>query len=154
MAAGELVRVRRGLYWRGKKTRFGMTPPSSLAVGVAIGGPGAGPAGIAAAHFLGLTTQVPSTVEVAVPGKAPDSMRGVLFRSRPYSRRERRLTPAEVAVLEVLRDPLAAEASWAEVAERFRDLLDEGAVRSKALDAATTAEPRTGARDRWAAVAG
>lgn len=104
-AEGELVRVRRGLYWRGKKTRFGMTHPSVLEAAVAVGGPGSGPSGIAAGHLLGLTTQVPSTVDVAVPGKTPEPMPGVRFRSRPYSRRERRLTPVEVAVLEVLRGP-------------------------------------------------
>ena len=66
VAEGELVRVRRGLYWRGKTTRFGMTHPSVLETAVAVGGPGTGPVGVAAAQLLGLTTQVPATVEVAV----------------------------------------------------------------------------------------
>lgn len=153
VAEGELVRVRRGLYWRGKTTRFGMTHPSTLETAVAVGGPGSGPAGVAAAQFLGLTTQVPGTVEVAVPGKVPEPMRGVRFRSRPYSRRERRLTPAEIAVLEVLRDPHAAEVPWHRVEERIRELLAEGTLRAGVLDAEASTEPRVTARERWAAVA-
>jgi len=152
-AEGQLVRVRRGLYWRGKKTRFGMTHPSVLQAGIAVGGPGSGPSGVAAAHLLGLTTQVPGTVDVAVPGKTPEPMRGVRFRSRPYSRRERRLTPTEVAVLEVLRDPDASEAPSSQVTARIRELIADGAVRADVLDAAVAAEPRVTARKAWAAVA-
>lgn len=152
-AEGELVRVRRGLYWRGTKTRFGMTHPSVLEAALVVGGPGSGPAGIAAAQLLGLTTQVPATVEVAVPGKVPEPMTGVRFRSRPYERRERRLTPIEVAVLEILRDPHAAEMPWPQVQARIRDLIAEGTVRAGVLGAAATSEPRVEARQRWSAVA-
>lgn len=152
-AEGELVRVRHGLYWRGKKTRFGMTRPSVLEVALAVGGQGAGPSGVAAAALLGLTTQVPATVEVAVPGKVPEPIPGVRFRSRPYSRREHRLTPVEVAVLELLRDPNAAEATWPRVADRIRELLADGSVRATVLGAQAAAEPRVRARERWAMVA-
>jgi hypothetical protein len=152
-AEGELVRVRKGLYWRGKKTRFGMTRPTPLEVALAVAGPGSGPAGVAAAHHLGLTTQVPSVVEVAVPGKTPDPIRGIRFRSRPFSRRERRLTPTEIAVLEVLRDPRSAEAPWARVAERIRELAADGTVRVSVLGAEAVEEPRVQARERWAVVA-
>ena len=152
-AEGELVRVRKGLYWRGKKTRFGMTQPSPFETALAVAGPGSGPAGVAAAHYLGLTTQVPSVVEIAVPGKTPEAMRWVRFRSRPFSRRERRLTPAEVAVLEVLRDPLTVEQPWSRVVERIRDLVADGTLRAKVLGAAAAEEPRIQARARWAAIA-
>lgn len=152
-ANGELLRVRKGLYWRGKRTRFGMTRPSTLEIALAVGGPGAGPCGVAAAHLLGLTTQVPATVEVAVPGRVPDPMPGVRFRSRPYARREQRLTPAEVAVLELLRDPHAAEAAWPRVVDRIRVLIADGSVRTAALHVAATEEPRIQARERWATVA-
>lgn len=152
-AEGELIRVRKGLYWRGKKTRFGMTHPSSLEAAVEVAGTGAGPSGVAAAHLLGLTSQVPATVEVAVPGTTPEPLRGVRFRSRPYTRRERRLTPVEVAVLEVLRDPDAAEAPWPKVARRIRELVDDGKVREKILGAEAAEEPRVKARELWAAVA-
>ena len=121
--AGDLVRVRRGVYYRGKPTRFGMTRPSILEAAVAVAGPGSGPAGVAAAHMLGLTTQVPGTVEVGAPGKVPEPMEGVRFRLRPFGRRELRLGPVEVAVLEILRDPGSVEASWAETRQRFAELL-------------------------------
>lgn len=81
---GELIRVRRGIYYRGKPTRFGMTRPSILEAALAAAGLGAGPAGVAAAHLLGLTTQVPGVIEVAVPGKVPEPMPGVRFRLRPF----------------------------------------------------------------------
>lgn len=80
-------------------------------------------------------------------------MPNVRFRSRPYSRRERRLTPVEVAVLEVLRDPHATEMPWPRVEERIRELLADGTVRAQVLDAEATSEPRVQARERWAEVA-
>jgi len=152
-AEEELVRVRKGLYWRGKKTRFGMTRPTPLEVALAVAGPGSGPAGVAAAHHLGLTTQVPSVVEGAVPGRTPDPIRGIRFQSRPFSRRERRLTPTEIAVLEVLRDPGSAEAPWPRVVERIRELAGDGTVRAGVLGAEAVEEPGVQARERWASVA-
>jgi len=150
--AGELVRVRRGLYFRGKTTRFGMTRPSMLDTAIAVAGPGSGPSGIAAAHMLGLTTQVPSTTEVAVPGNAPESLRGVRFRSRSYSRRELKLRPLEVAVLEMLRDPTAAEVAWPDVKQRIVELIASKQVRSQFLAAQVTAERHPDARHRWASL--
>lgn len=152
-AEGELVRVRKGLYYRGKHTRFGMTHSSTLEAAIAVGGRGSGPSGVAAAQMLGLTTQVPATVELAVPGPPPEPMKGIRFRSRPYSRRERRLTPIEVAVLEVLRDPRSAEVQWSQVVERIRELIDQGVVRAAVLGAQAVRETRVLARERWAEVA-
>jgi hypothetical protein len=151
-ASGELVRVRRGLYWRGGKTRFGMTRPSPLETALAVGGPGAGPAGVAAARMLGLTTQVPATVEVAVAGKAPDPLPGVRFCSRPFTRRERRLRPLEVAVLELLRDPDAAERPWPDVRSRVGELMAEGKVRQELLAQEVAREKHRPARERWLAL--
>lgn len=152
-AAGELVRVRKGLYWHGKKTRFGMTRPTPLEVAVAIAGPGSGPAGVAAASMLGLTTQVPGTVEVAAPGKVPEPLNGVRFRSRPYSRQARKLRPIEVAVLELLRDPAAAESSWSDVERRIAELMATKKVRAQVLAQEAADEPHPKARERWAAIA-
>jgi hypothetical protein len=151
-AAGELVRVRRGLYWRGGKTRFGMTRPSPLETALAVGGPGAGPAGVAAARMLGLTSQVPATVQVAVAGKVPDALPGVRFCSRPFTRRERRLRPLEVAVLELLRDPDAAEHSWRDVRSRVEELIAEGKVRQELLAQEVAQEKHRPARERWLAL--
>lgn len=149
-AAGELIRVRKGLYWRGKQTRFGMTRPGPLEVAMEVAGPGSGPAGVAAAHMLGLTTQVPATVEVAAPGKVPDPIKGVRFRSRPYSRQAHKLRPIEVAVLEILRDPGASELSWSDIEGRLAALLETDVVRTSVLSREAAEEPSPRVRERWA----
>ena len=149
---GELLRVRKGLYWRGKPTRFGMTRPSLLGVAIEVAGPGSGPSGVAAAELLGLTTQIPATVEVAVPGVTPAPIRGIRFRSRPYARRERGLSPMEVAILEVLRDPGAAEMPWLRVEDRLREILRTGKVRSDVVAEAAMSEHRVMVRERWVAL--
>jgi hypothetical protein len=151
-SAGELIRVRKGLYWRGEGTRFGMIPPSPLAIGLEIAGRGAGPAGVAAAAYLGLTTQVPSVVEIAVPGRCPSAIAGVRFRQRPIERRERQLEPREVAVLEVLRDPSAVETPWDEVVLRVRADLRTRDVRRDVLEAQLADESHVALRERWAHV--
>jgi hypothetical protein len=147
--AGEIVRVRRGLYYRGKATRFGMTRPSLLALGIAVAGPGSGPVGVTAAHWLGLTTQVPGVVEIGAPGRAPASIAGVRFRARPIRRRGLALTPVEVAVIEILRDPGAAEATWTEVCERVAELFARGTVRAAITAEAVASEAHVDALDRW-----
>lgn len=148
-AKGDLVRVRPGLYWVGKRTRFGMTPPSTLDAALAIAGVGSGPSGVSAARTLGLTTQLPSVVEVAVPGKAPDPVSGARFRSRSFTRREHRLTPTEVAVIEVLRYPDSSEESWSTTSDRIARLVVENAVRRDILDEVISEERHRGARERW-----
>jgi hypothetical protein len=151
-AKGELVRVRPGLYWVGKRTRFGMTAPSTLDAALAIAGPGSGPSGVSAARTLGLTTQVPSVVEVAVPGKVPAPVSGVRFRSRSFARREHRLTPIEVSVIELLRYPDSSEEGWPDIRERVASLISENVVRREALDEVIRDERHRGARERWRTV--
>jgi Family of unknown function (DUF6088) len=143
-----LFRVRKGLYWKGKSTRFGMTRPTTLEAAIAIGGAGSGPSGIAAANVLGLTTQVPGTVEIAVPGKVPDPFPGVRFRSRPDQRREHKMKPLEIAVLELLRDPSAAEVGWEQVKERVNELVAKGMVRPELVATEARSEPHVAARTR------
>jgi len=67
VTSGKLVRVRPGLYYKGVHTALGLTEPHPLDVALQIAGQGSGPAGFSAASALGLTTQVPSVIEVAVP---------------------------------------------------------------------------------------
>jgi hypothetical protein len=98
---------------------------------------------------LGLTTQVPGTVEVAAAGKVPEAMAGVRFRLRPYGRRELGLTPVEVAVLEVLRDPGSTETTWPEVQARFADLIATSVIRATVLADEVADERHLGARGRW-----
>ena len=115
-------------------------------------GNAAGAAAAACPH--GLTTQVPATVEVAAPGKVPEPVPGVRFTARPFIRRERELSPTEVAVLEVLREPLLAEASLEEVGRRIQRLVDVGQVRRQLIASSLADEHNLQARRHWAGMAG
>lgn len=150
-AEGELVRVRKGLYWKGPKTRAGMPLPRPIEVALEVAGPGAGPAGVSAAHALGLTTQVPSVEQVAVPGRVPTPVPGVRFASRSIERRIAALRPLEVALLEMLRDgPGALEASWRTVADTARRLAANGEIRPAIIETQLGHEHHVAARQRWA----
>lgn len=147
---GAITRVRKGLYWKGTDTEVGMSPPRTEEIAPAIGGLGSGPAGVAAAHSLGLTTQVPSTYLCAVPGRAPAPCQGIRFVQRPVDRLLMGLRPMEVAVLEVLRDgPTGLEFDWSRLEDVIGDLSDRDIIRLDLLDRALTDEPHREARARW-----
>lgn len=145
--SGELLHVRRGLYWRGTKTLLGMAPPpaDALVKAVASERRGVGPAGASAANALGLSTQVPRRPVFAVPTRVPESMpAGVDMVSRAGCRN--RVTanarPAEVALLEVLRDWSAlVEVDDAEATGIIKSHLDHGALRASALVKTAATEP-------------
>lgn len=143
--AGELRRVRRGLYWRGTSTRLGMAPPpSGRFVHELVNAPGTGPAGWSAGLALGLSTQVPRRETVAVPGRAPRDPGTVKFVSRAASakRRDERLRPHEVALLEVLRDwDTFVEVPTDMAVERIAGLADNGALRLDRIVRASSTEP-------------
>jgi len=143
--AGHLRRVRRGLYWRGLPTRLGMAPPpSDRLTDEVVGGFGIGPAGWSAAVALGLSTQVPRHDTIAVPGRAPRAPGAVRFVSRAAStkRRDERLRPVEVALLEVLRDwDTLVELPTNEALRRIGHLFDTGAVRVDRLVRTSATEP-------------
>lgn len=142
--AGELRRVRRGLYWRGSWTPLGMAPPPARAVAEAvIDDFGVGPAGLSASRELGLTTQVPRASTMAVPGRAPRPMPGLFFVSREsQGRRDERLNPVEVALLEVLRDwDRLVDASTAEAINRIASLIKSGEIRANVVARASRTEP-------------
>lgn len=103
--AGELRRVRKGLYWRGRKTPLGMSPPpEGVVISELAPGSGVGPTGLSAANMLRVSTQIPRTAQIAVPGRAPRHPERVTFVSRTarHGRRTARLTAVEVALLETL----------------------------------------------------
>lgn len=143
--AGELRRVRRGLYWCGAPTRLGMAPPPPNRLSDEIvGGPGTGPAGWSAALALGLSTQVPRRVTIAVPGRKPRNPGKVHFVSRAAStkRRDERIRPVEVALLEVLRDwNTLVEVPTQEAVDRIARLMDIGVLRIDRLVRASATEP-------------
>ena len=143
--AGELRHVRKGLYWRGVRTPLGMSLPSpDELIRRVAGTSGVGPSGPSAANRLGLSTQVPRRMHVAVPGRAPESIGTVKFESRPAadSRRREGLRWDEVAFLEVLRawdsvieiDPGSARGVLAR-------LVTEQRVRPENLARAARSEP-------------
>lgn len=145
-----LVRIRPGLYWKGVPTPLGMSLPRPAEIGFALGGPGSGPAGVAAANMLQLTTQVPATYLIAVPGRVPAAYRGLRFTQRPVDRLVRSLTLWEVAVLEVLRaGPMVIESELDEIADVTARLAHGGRARIDEIAAAAVSEPHRLARERW-----
>lgn len=152
-AEGEVVRVRKGLYWKGPKTRVGMPLPRPAEIALEVAGLGSGPAEISAAHSLGLTTQVPAVEVVAVPGRTPAPVRGARFVSRSIERRFLGLRPSEVALMEVLRaGPAVVEVPWAEVTKVARRLARAGEIRPEVLAEQIHEEHHVATRERWAAL--
>lgn len=153
--AGILARVRQGLYWKGSPTPFGMSRPSTEDIALEVGGLGSGPAGVAAAHWLGLTTQVPATFVAAVPGRAPAGWPSVRFTQRSLGRRLRELRPSEVALIEVLRaGPTVLDSPWGSVESAIRSLVETGAIRLDVVDEQITEEPHQETRARWSELVG
>lgn len=142
---GELRRVRRGLYWRGRQTLFGMSgPPSADLVSAVISMKGVGPAGLSAANDLGLSTQVPAVDIVAVPRRAPRPVPRVRFvdRAARSGRVTAALGPTEVALLEVLWDwDGLVELDDDTAHQRVVDLVRSGAVSVSKLVRAAPKEP-------------
>lgn len=149
-AEGVVVRVRKGLYWKGPRTRVGMPLPRPLEVAMEVAGPGSGPAGVSAAHRLGLTTQVPAIEQVAVPGRVPSAVAGVRFVSRSIERRFAGLRPVEIALIEVLRDgPAIVEQPWADVGAVVARLVVADEIRPELVATQLGHEHHVVARQRW-----
>jgi hypothetical protein len=142
--AGELRRIRRGLYWRGTKSPLGMGyPRTEDLVRELAPGPGVGPAGLYAANLLRLSTQVPRRAEIAVPHRAPRDERSIRFVARPARVERRRvgLSPIEVALLEVLASwESSVELPPAEALDRLLELLASSAARPDRLARASRTE--------------
>ena len=148
-ATGPLVRVGRGVYWRGVDSRFGAGAPPALEAALEVAGPGSGPAGWSALRFLGLTTQIPALPHVAVPGRQP-ALRNARVSKRSNALRVL-LTPAEVAVLEVLREDWIDRIDGGQeaLAEALRRLTTDGQVRPDSLDEVAGRETSL-VRRQWA----
>ncbi len=148
-ARGPLVRVGRGVYWKGVDSRFGKGAPPALDAALEVAGPGAGPAGWSALRFLGLTSQLPASPHVAVPGRQP-ALRNARVSKRSNAFRIL-LNPAEVAVLEVLRPDWIdrIDGGWEALGEVLRRLTADGRVRLHLLDE-VAAHENNPVRRRWA----
>lgn len=121
-AAGEVQRVRKGLYFRPKMTAIGPSMPSASAALAQTFSAPLHPAGLSAASALGLTTQNPGRPEFATPAAAaPGGLRGaVVHTRRPHARFG--LSDLDGALLELLRD--RADASDLDQAETIRRLIE------------------------------
>lgn len=146
---GPLVRVGRGVYWKGVDSRFGKGAPPALDAALEVAGPGSGPAGWSALRFLGLTTQLPASPHVAVPGRQP-ALRNARVSKRSNALRIL-LNPAEVAVLEVLRQDWIdrVDGGQESLTEALRRLTAGGRVRPDLLDKVAAHETSL-VRRRWA----
>ena len=147
--SGELVPVRRGLYYRGAKTRYGITRPRiEEVVREVLGAAGNGPAGYSAAREWGVTTQVPSSVHVAALWTA-DPIEGVTQHSR--SNRERvSLNAKEIALLELLRAPeIYVETDWNTLVHKVRDTIASGEIAEDRLRVAAASERNVTVRENF-----
>jgi hypothetical protein len=148
--SGDLLKIRRGLYYRGVRTVYGMTSPSTAEVArETLGTRGVGPAGHSAAREWGVTTQVPPVFYVAtlktavgIPG-VKQALRRNLARTD--------LNAKEIALLELLRDPDGyVEAGWDALVTRVRSAMDAREVRAKRLDAVVATEHDMATRANFA----
>jgi hypothetical protein len=126
-ARSDLVRVSRGIYWKGVDSRYGPGRPSLLDVAhAAAGNRGVGPTGWTASHVLGLTTQVPAVPELTTVGPVPTRVKDVAFHRRSNANRGD-LTFLDIALLEVLRDDLRhVDGGWDALVDRVVELVGTG----------------------------
>ncbi|MBC7299527.1 DUF6088 family protein [Nocardia salmonicida] len=146
---GELVPIRRGLYFKGVPTRYGLTRPTAEAVAAEVlGKTGAGPTGFSAARALGLTTQVPAKPTMVVTGAVPTSIPGVEVSKRNNLRRAT-LRPLEIAVLELLRGDweTTVDEGWTALSAAVGKAVAAGKLRWRALSSAAEGERSPTLRD-------
>lgn len=142
-ATGELERVRKGVYYRGRPTRFGPSLPAASAIAANSVQTPFHPAGLTAANALGFTTQNPSRLEYATPARErPAALGGVSVQTRrPRSRSE--LTPEEGALLEFLRERgRTSDLSPQETKERLLRILSDTSMFARLVRAAAEEPPR------------
>ncbi len=126
VSEGELQRVRKGLYYRPRQTRFGQSiPVASAAVAQSLRTP-VHPAGLTASNALGFTTQNPARLEYATPASDPPTSLAdaIVYTRRPAAREG--LSAEDGALLEFLRERgQSSDLSPAQTLDRLRRLLSE-----------------------------
>jgi hypothetical protein len=153
--AGELERVRRGVYWRGRNTRYGRAVPSHLeAVREVIGdGEGVGAAGWYATNLLGLSTQVAPRPLLAVSRRVPKGLGNIDFvnRASRTGRRDAALNDREITFLEALEGwDRFVELDTPTAVKRMVGLLDRKDIRvARLVRAASTESSRVRERLRY-----
>ena len=141
--------VRRGLYYRGAKTRYGMTRPRiEEIVREVLGAAGNGPAGYSAAREWGVTTQVPASFHVAALWTA-DPIEGVTQHAR-RNRERASLNAKEIALLELMRAPeVYVEAGWSTLVRKVRDALAGREANEDRLRDAVAGERNVAVRENF-----
>ncbi len=139
---GVLERVRKGVYYRPRDTRFGQSLPTASAVAAQTLRAPVHPAGLTAANALGFTTQNPRRLEYATSaGDAPTALDAHVYTHRPTSRET--LSPEEGALLEFLRDSArTSDLSPDQTIRRLRRLLAHQERFSRLVRAARDEPPR------------
>lgn len=147
---GLLLPVRRGLYYRGRRTRYGLTAPRADEVARAVlGKRGVGPVGYSAARAWGVTTQIPPVWHVATL-RTVDPIDGVKQHDRKNLARMD-LNEKEVALLELLRAPeVYVEAGWDELVRKVRDAVKVGEVSVDVMRTVVPGEYNRAVRDNFA----
>jgi hypothetical protein len=150
---GLLLPVRRGLYYRGRRTRYGIAAPRPDEVARAVlGTRGVGPAGYSAARAWGVTTQVPPRWSVATL-RTVEPIDHVTQHQRTNLARAD-LNEKEIALLELLRSPeVYVEAGWSVLVDRFRTSLRGREVDLERLREAVPGEYSRAVRDNFARLA-
>jgi hypothetical protein len=147
---GLLLPVRRGLYYRGRRTRYGVTAPRADEIARAVlGTRGIGPAGYSAARAWGVTTQIPPVWHVATL-RTVDPIDGVVQHERRNLARAD-LNEKEIALLELLRSPeVYAEAGWDALADNVSAALQAGEISADRLRNVVPGEYNRAVRDNFA----
>jgi hypothetical protein len=148
--AGDLVPVVKGLYFKGAKSRYGMTRPTAEQIAHQVLGPvGAGPVGVSAARTFGLTTQIPAEPTFSIAGPVP-TVRGVKVSKRNNMRR-RDLGWTEVALLELLRGDweVTVDDGWDALVAAAFDAIRDGRVRLSRVGDAIDGERSPAARTHF-----
>ncbi|MEX1195303.1 MAG: hypothetical protein WED85_09615 [Dehalococcoidia bacterium] len=144
-SAGPVVRAAKGLYFKSGPPDpfFGKRRPSPLQTACQVArGRGVGPAGAAAAAYLGLTTQVAPRPSLTVVGAPPTGVGGVDWQVRNNPVRAQ-LNFVEVAVIELLSlYPYGVEAEWDEVVARVAELRARRTINLERISEAVDAERR------------
>jgi len=146
--AGDLLPIRKGLYYKGVRTRYGMTRPSTEEIAAEVlGRTGVGPTGYSASRALGLTTQLPSQPSFTVAGPVPSSTNGFTV-SRRNNMRRRELRYTEIALLELLRGDweTTVDGGWPALVSAYAAAVRSQAIRPAAITEAISGERSPAAR--------
>jgi hypothetical protein len=152
---GELTRLRRGVYWRGEKTRFGMmsAPTGEVLRKISDAGGEVGATGWYATNLLGLSTQVAPVETLATTHRVPRGYeKRAASRAARGGRVDAKLTGLEITLLEALEGwDRYVELDSSRALERFDRLLHSKDVSVSRLAKASRTEP-SAVRERLRAI--